>query len=164
MNRFTFALYFVFIASLLAAGCTAPIIFDEPARAVTTYRQRKKHSKRWNLWSYGTEIRISKVIRKWGSPHGITDDDAGSKIYIWQMQLPVQTLPPGQENRILSRRHSSDLRRVAEASSSTDDIYEFMFYTDPKGVIYKTYAKRDENPSVGSRSLRVSQEKPESTR
>ena len=163
MNRFTFALYFVFIASLLAAGCTAPSFLMNPPEPSPPSPEEKTQQTLESLELWNGD-RISKVIRKWGSPHGITDDDAGSKIYIWQMQLPVQTLPPGQENRILSRRHSSDLRRVAEASSSTDDIYEFMFYTDPKGVIYKTYAKRDENPSVGSRSLRVSQEKPESTR
>ena len=163
MNRFTFALYFVFIVSFLAAGCTAPTYLMNPPEPPQLSPEEKIQQTLESLESWKGDP-ISKAIRKWGSPHGITDDDAGSKIYIWQMQLPVQTLPPGQENRILSRRHSSDLRRVAEASSSTDDIYEFMFYTDPKGVIYKTYAKRDENPSVGSRSLRVSQEKPESTR
>ena len=160
MNRFTFALYFVFIASLLAAGCTAPSFLMNPSEPPQPSPE-EKIQQTLESWK-GNQI--SKVIREWGAPHGITDDDAGSKIYIWQMQMPVQKVLSGQENGILSRRHSSDLQRVTEASSSTDDIYEFMFYTDPNGVIYKTIAKRDENPSVGSRSLRVSQEKPGSTR
>ena len=158
MNRFTFALYFVFIASLLAAGCTAPSFLMNPPEPSPPSPEEKTQQtlESLELWKGDP---ISKVIRKWGSPHGITDDDAGSKIYIWQMQIPVQTLPPDKNNGILSRRHSSDLRRVTEASASTDDIYELMFYTDSNGVIYKTFAKRDENPSIGSRSLRVSQEK-----
>ena len=163
MNRFTFALYFVFIASLLAAGCTAPSFLMNPPEPSPPSPEEKIQQTLESLESWKGDP-ISKAIREWGAPHGITDDDAGSKIYIWQMQIPVQTLPLGQEHRILSRRHSSDLRRVTEASASTDDIYELMFYTDPNGVIYKTFAKRDENPSVGSRSLHFSQEKSGSTR
>ena len=163
MNRFTFALYFLFIASLLAAGCTAPSFLMNPAEPPQPSPEEKIQQTTESLESWKGK-RISKVIREWGSPHGITDDDAGSKIYIWQMQIPVQTLPQGQEHRIFSRRHASDLRRVTEASLSTDYIYEFMFYTDSNGVIYKTFAKRDQNPSVGSRSFRVSQERSGSTR
>ena len=158
MNRFPFALYFVFITSLLAAGCTAPSFLMNPIEPPQPSPEEKRQQTLESLESWkGT--RISKVIREWGSPHGITDDDAGSRIYIWQMQLPVQTLPRGQEHRIFSRRHASGLRHVTDASLSTDHIYEFMFYTDSNGIIYKTFAKRDENPSVGSRSPRVSQEK-----
>ena len=163
MNRFTFALYFVFIASLLAAGCTAPSFLMNPPEPSPPSPEEKTQQTLESLELWNGD-RISKVIRKWGSPHGITDDDAGSKIYIWQMQLPMQTFPLRQEHRFLSRPYASDPRRVTEASASTDDIYELMFYTDSNGVIYKTFAKRDENPSIGSRSLRVSQEKPGSTR
>ncbi len=163
MNRFTFALYFVCIASLLAAGCAVPTYLRNPSEPPQPSPEEKIQQTLESLESWKGDP-ISKAIREWGAPHGITDDDAGSKIYIWQMQMPVQKVLSGQENGILSRRHSSDLRRVTEASSSTDDIYELMFYTDPNGVIYKTFAKRDENPSVGSLSSGFPQEKPGSTR
>ena len=163
MNRFTSALYFVFIASLLAAGCTAPSFLMNPPEPSPPSPEEKTQQTLESLESWNGE-RISKVIREWGSPHGISDDDAGSKIYIWRMQLPAQTLPRRQEHRFLSRPDTSNPLRVIETSSSTDDIYELMFYTDAKGVIYKTVAKRDENPSVGSRSLGVFEEKPRTTR
>ena len=163
MNRFTFALYFVFIVSLLAAGCTAPSFLMNPPEPSPPSPQEKTQQTLESLEAWKGDP-ISKVIREWGSPHGISDNDAGSKIYIWQMQLPEQTLPHGQGHRFLSRSDTNDPLRVIEASSSTDDIYEFMFYTDAKGVIYKTIAKRDEDPSVGSRSLGVFEEKPRGTK
>ena len=159
MNRFTFALYFLFITSLLAAGCAAPSFLMNPPEPSPLSPEEKTQQTLESLESWKGDP-ISKVIREWGSPHGISDDDAGSTIYIWWMQLPEQTLPHGQEHRFLSRSDTSDPLRMTEASSSTDDIYELMFYTDAKGVIYKTVAKRDENPSAGSRSSHFSQEKP----
>ena len=163
MNRFTSALYFVFIASLLATGCTAPSFLMNPPEPSPPSPEEKTQQTLESLESWKGDP-ISKVIRKWGSPHGITDDDAGSKIYIWRMQIPLQTFPRRQKHRFLSRPDTSNPLRVIEASSSTDYIYELMFYTDAKGVIYKTIAKRDENPSVGSRSLGVFEEKPRTTR
>ena len=163
MNRFTFALYFLFIASLLVAGCAVPTYLMNPPEPPQLSPEEKVQQTLESLESWKGDP-ISKAIREWGSPHGITDDDAGSKIYIWQMQIPVQTSLSRQERRILSRRHPSSLQRVSETSLSTDYIYEFMFYTDADGVIYKTFAKRDQDPSVGSGSLHFSQEKPGTTR
>ena len=158
MNRFTFALYFAFIASLLTAGCTVPTyLMNTPEPSPEEKIQQTLES----LESWKGDP-ISKAIREWGSPHGITSDDAGSKIYIWQ--IPAQTFLPRQEHPILSRPHPSSLRRVTGTSLSTDDIYELMFYTNPNGVIYKTLAKRDQNPSAGSRSSRFSQGKPGTTK
>ena len=163
MNKFAFALYLLFIGSLLAAGCAAPSFLMNPAEPPQPSLEEQIQQTTESLGSWEGQP-ISKVVREWGSPHGISNDDEGSTIYIWQMQLPEQTLLPVQEHRIFSRRHASDLQRVTEASLLTDHIYEFMFYTDTDGVIYKTFAKRDENPSVGSRSFSVSQEGSGTTR
>ena len=160
MNRFTFDLYFVFIASLLVTGCAVPTYLMNPSEPPQPSPEEKIQQ---TLESWKGDP-ISKAIREWGSPHGITDDDAGSKIYIWQMQIPVQTSLSRQERRILSRRQPSGLQHLSETSLSTDYIYEFMFYTNADGVIYKTFAKRDQDPSVGSGSLHFSQEKPGTTR
>ena len=163
MNRFTFALYIVFIISLLAAGCAAPSFLMNPAEPPQLSPKEQIQQTTESLESWKGQP-ISKVIREWGTPHGISNDDEGSTIYIWQTQMLVQTPPQGQEYRVLSRRHTSDLQRGTEAYLPTDHVYEFMFYTDANGVIYKTFAKRDPNPSLGSRSLRVSQERSGTTR
>ena len=103
------------------------------------------------------EKHISKVIQEWGTPHGITDDETGSKIYIWQ--IPALELLP-QYHRISTRqRQTNGLHGITGTSEATSDTYELMFYTDVNGVIYKTFAKRDQNPSAGSRSLQISQGK-----
>ena len=163
MNKFTFALYFLCIGSLLAAGCAAPSFLMNPAEPPQPSLKEKIQQTTASLESWKGQP-ISKVIREWGSPHGISNDDEGSTIYIWQTQMLIQTLPKGQEHRVLSRRHPSDLQRGTEVYLPTDHFYEFMFYTDTDGVIYKTFAKRDENPSVGSRSFSVSQEGSGTTR
>ena len=104
------------------------------------------------------EKRISKVIQEWGTPHGIINDGTGSKIYIWQM--PVLELLPREYPRIGSRqRQINGSHSITGASVPTSDTYEITFYTHPDGVIYKTVTKRELHSSVGSRSLRVSQEK-----
>ena len=160
MNKFTFALYSLFIASLLTTGCAAPSFLMNPAEP-SPEEQIQQTTESLGSWMGQP---ISEVIREWGSPHGITNDDEGSIIYIWQTQMLVQTLLQGQEHRVLSRRHPSDMQRGTEAYLPTDHFYEFMFYTDTEGVIYKTFVQKDENPSVGSKSLSVSQGKPGTTR
>ena len=163
MNKFTFALYFFFIVSLLAAGCTAPSFLMNPAEPPQLSPKEQIQQTTESLESWKGQP-ISKVIREWGTPHGISNDDEGSTIYIWQTQMLVQTPPQGQEYRVLSRRHASNLQRGTEAYLPTDHVYEFMFYTDANGVIYETFVQRDENPSVGSQSFSVSHEKPGTTR
>ena len=163
MNKFTFALYSLFIASLLAAGCAAPSFLMNPTEPPQPSPEEQIQQTTESLGSW-TGQPISKVIREWGSPHGITNDDEGSTIYIWQTQMFVQTHPQGQEHRVFSRRHPSDMQGGTEAYLPTDHFYEFMFYTDTDGVIYKTFVQRDENPSVGSQSLSVSYERPRTTR
>ena len=163
MNKFTFALYSLSIVSLLAAGCAAPSFLMNPAEPPLPSPEKQIQQTTESLEAWNGQP-ISKVIREWGSPHGITNDDEGSNIYIWQTQMLVQTLPQGQEHRVLSRRHVSDFQRRTEVYLSTDHIYEFMFYTDANGVIYKTFVQRDENPSVGSASFSVSEEKSETPR
>ncbi len=158
MNKFTFALYALFIASFLAAGCAAPSFLMNPAEPPQPSPEEQIQQTTESLESW-TRQPISKVIREWGSPHGITNDDEGSIIYIWQTQMLEQTHPNEKEHRILSRRHPSDNQRGTEAYLPTDHFYEFMFYTDTDGVIYKTLVQKDENPSIGSGSLSVSQER-----
>ena len=116
--------------------------------------QNSLHESDWK------EKHISKVIQEWGTPHGVIDDGTGSKTYIWQM--PVLELRPREYHRIGSRQPQTNgfhSISIAGASVPTSDTHEIMFYTRPDGVIYKTFAKRELNSSIGSRSLRVSQEK-----
>lgn len=163
MNRFTFALYSLFILSLFAAGCAAPSLLMNPTEPPQPSPEEQIQQATESLKSW-TGQPISKVIREWGTPHGISNDEEGSIIYIWQTQMLVQTHPQGQEHRVLSRRHPSDMQRGTEAYLPTDHFHEFMFYTDKDGVIYKTFVQRDENPSVGSQSFSVSHESPRTTR
>ena len=163
MNKFAFALYFLFIASLLAAGCAAPSFLMNPAEPPQPSPEEQIRQTTESLESW-TGQPISKVIRQWGSPHGITNDDEGSTIYIWQTQMFVQTHPQGQEHRVLSHRHPRDMQGGTETYLPTNHFYEFMFYTDTDGVIYKTFVQRDENPSVGSQSFSVSYERLGTTR
>ena len=158
MKKFAIALYFLIIVSLLAAGCAVPSFLMNPVEPPQPSPEKQIRQITKSLESWNGQL-ISKVIREWGSPHGITNDDEGSNIYIWQTQMLVQTLPQGREHRVLSRRHVNDLQRRTEVYLSTDYIYEFMFYTDANGIIHKTFVQRDENPSIGSGSLSVSQER-----
>ena len=109
------------------------------------------------------EKHISRAIQEWGTPHGITDDETGSKIYIWQ--IPVMELLPRAHHRISSRqRQTDDLHSITGASVVTSETYELTFYTRPNGVIYKTLTKRELNASAGSQSPHFSQGKPGTTK
>jgi len=163
MNRFTFALYSLFIVNIFAAGCAAPSFLMNPTEPPQPSPEEQIQQATESLESW-TGQPISKVIQEWGTPHGISNDEEGSIIYIWQTQMLVQTHPQGQERRVLSRRHPSDMQRGTEAYLPMDHFYEFMFYTDTGGVIYKTLVQRDENSSVDSQNFSVSHEKPGITR
>ena len=114
-------------------------IFDEPTRTASAIA-------RWQKTQQTMEALmgrpISKAIQKWGAPHGLSDDDAGTRIYIWH--IPAQAFLTPQDNSIRSRRSSKVWNRTTEPPLPTDDIYELMFYTRPNGVIYKTLTKKDQ--------------------
>lgn len=159
MNKFTLL---VFIASILLAGCTASkhlMNAPEPPREEKEI-QRKEVQRIQEVW-HGR--RISTAIQKWGTPHGISHTETGSKIYIWQ--TPSLTFLQQAHREIISNRQSINLgRRVTQTPETTIKMYQLMFYTDPKGIIYKISAKRDLNPSAGSRSSNFSQERPRITK
>ena len=144
MNRFIVALYFVFIAILLTGGCTAPSFLMNPPETAPLSPDEKVQQTVGALM----ERSISQAIQKWGVPHGISDDDAGSRIYIWH--IPAQAFLAPQDNNILSRRSPKVLNRATEAPMPTDDIYELMFYTHSNGVIYKTFTKKEQAPAFSS--------------
>jgi len=122
--------------------------------------QRKEVQRILEVW-HGR--RISTAIQKWGTPHGISHTETGSKIYIWQ--TPSLTFLQQAHREIISNKWSVNLgRRVTQTPEVTVKMYQLMFYTDSKGVIYKISAKRDLNPSAGSRSSNFSQEKPGGTK
>lgn len=124
------------------------VIHDTDARRY----QNSIHESDWK------DKHISKAIREWGTPHGITDDGTGSKIYIWQ--IPVLALLPREYHRVGSRqRQTNGWHIVTGTSQAISDTYEIMCYTHSNGVIYKILRKRELNASIGSRNLRVSQEK-----
>ena len=104
------------------------------------------------------EKHISKTIQEWGTPHGVTDDGTGSKIYIWQIPL-LELLSREYHQISSSQRQTNGLHNITGTSVATTDTYDMIFYTRPDGVIYKTFTKRELNPSLGSQSLRVSKEK-----
>ena len=147
MNRFTFALYFLSIASFLAAGCTAPSFLMNPPELAPPSPDEKAQQTIEAL----TGNPISKVIQKWGTPHGISDDDAGSRIYIWH--VPAQAFLVSQDNSVYSQRPAKVLSRATENLLPTDDIYELMFYTHSNGVIYKTLIKKEQASAFSFRNL-----------
>ncbi|RKU18885.1 hypothetical protein C6503_08660 [Candidatus Poribacteria bacterium] len=159
MNKFTLL---VFIASILLVGCTASkhlMNAPEPSREEKEI-QREEVQRILQVW-HGR--RISTAIQKWGTPHGISHTETGSKIYIWQ--TPSLTFLQQAHREIISNKRSVNLgRRVTQTPEVTVKMYQLMFYTDPKGIIYKISAKRDLNPSAGSRSSTFSQEKPGGTK
>ena len=161
MNRFTFALYIVFIVSLLAAGCTASKhLMNSPEPSPETEIQQKEVQRILEVWQ---GRHISTAIQKWGTPHGISNTETGSRIYIWQ--TPSLTFLQQAHREIISNRRSVNLgRRVTQTPDTTVKMYQLMFYTDPKGQIYKIAANRDLNPSAGSRSSHFSHEKPGGTK
>ena len=147
MNRFISALYFSFIASLLAAGCTAPTFLMNPPESLQPSPEEKMQQTLEAL----TGNPISKAIQKWGTPHGISDDDAGSRIYIWH--VPAQAFLASQDNSLHSRQPSKVLNRTTENPLPTDDIYELMFYTHSNGVIYKMLTKKEQASAFSFRNL-----------
>ena len=159
MNKFALL---VFIASILLVGCTVSkhlMNAPEPSREEKEI-QRKEVQRILEVW-HGR--RISTAIQKWGTPHGISHTETGSKIYIWQ--TPSLTFLQQAHREIISNKRSVNLgRRVMQTPETTIKMYQLMFYTDPKGVIYKISAKRDLNPTAGSRSSNFSQEKPGGTK
>ncbi|MXZ00928.1 hypothetical protein F4Y93_09885, partial [Candidatus Poribacteria bacterium] len=71
MNRFTFALYSLFILSLFAAGCAAPSLLMNPTEPPQPSPEEQIQQATESLESW-TGQPISKVIREWGTPHGIS--------------------------------------------------------------------------------------------
>ena len=158
MNKFTLV---VFAASILLVGCTASKhLMNAPEPSPEEEIQRKEVHRILEAW-HGRHI--STAIQKWGTPHGISHTDPSSKIYIWQ--TPSLTFLQQAHREIISSRQSISLgRRVTQTPETTVKMYQLIFHTDPKGVIYKISAKRDLNPSAGSRSSNFSQEKPGGTK
>ncbi len=158
MNKFTLL---VFTASILLVGCTASKhLMNAPEPSPEKEIQRKEVQRILEVW-HGRHI--STAIQKWGTPHGISNTDTGSRIYIWQ--TPSLTFLQQAHREIISSRQSINLgRRVTQTPEITIKMYQLMFHTDPKGVIYKISANRDLNPSAGSRSSNFSQEKPGGTK
>ena len=149
MNRFAFPLYLAFIASVLLAGCTASkYLMNAPEPSPEKEIQRKEVQQILEVW-HGRHI--SKAMREWGTPHGISNTDTGSRIYIYQ--TPSVTFLQQAHREIISSRGSVNIgRRMAQTPETTVEMYQLMFHTDAKGVIYKVSAERDLNPSAGSRN------------
>ncbi len=139
INRFAFTLHFMFMASILLVGCTAPAHLRHRAHPSTSeLSPEEKMQQTIDRWK-GTHI--SKAVQRWGLPKEVRGDGAGWQTYIWR--VPVQTFLARQEHRILSRRHANGLTGVAGTILQTDYTYEITFYTRPDGVIYKTLSKKN---------------------
>ena len=159
MNRPALALYFLFIASLLFAGCAASTyLMNEPAPEKGMQPEEIQQ-----ILESLHGRHISKAIREWGTPHGIIrNTDTGPKIYIWQ--TPSLTFLQQAHSEIVSSRQSVNIGcRIAQTPEVTVEMYQLMVYTDPKGVIYEISMKRDLNPSAGSRRSDFPEEKPRIT-
>lgn len=158
MNKFTL---FAFAVSILLIGCNASkYLMNAPEPSPEKEIQRKEVQEILNVWQ---GKHISKAIRVWGTPHGISNTDTGSRIYIYQ--TPSLTFLQQAHREIVSSKRSVNMgRRITQTPDTTVKMYQLMFHTDPKGVIYKISAKRDLNPSAGSRSSDFSQEKPGGTK
>lgn len=116
--------------------------------------QRAEIQQLLELW-HGRHI--SKAIQEWGTPHGISNTDTDSKIYIYQ--IPSVTFLQLAHREIISSRQSVNMgQRIAQAPETTIEMYQLMFHTDAKGAIYKISAERDLNPSAGSRNPHFSPE------
>ena len=154
MNKFSLL---VFATSILLVGCTASkYLMNAPEPSPEKEIQRAETQQLLELW-HGRHI--SKAIREWGTPHGISNTDTGSKIYIYQ--TPSVTFLQQSHREIVSSKQAVNLgRRIAQTPERTIEMYQLMFHTDSKGVIYKISTERDLNPSAGSRSSHSSQEKP----
>ena len=142
MNRFTVALYFLFIASLLVGGCTTPAFLMNPPESAPLSPDEKVQQTMETLMGSP----ISKAIQKWGAPHGLSDDDAGSRIYIWQ--ISAQTFLTPQDNSTLSRRSPKILNKATAPVLPTDAIYELTFYTGRKGCNLQNAHKKGSSLKV----------------
>ena len=152
----------VFVISILLSGCTASKhLMNAPEPSPEKEEMQRKEVQRiLEVW-HGRHI--STAIQKWGTPHGISNTDTDSKIYIWQ--TPSLTFLQQAHREIISNRQSVNLgRRVTQTPETTVKMYQLMFHTDPNGIIYKISAKRDLNARAGSRSSHFSQEKPGGTK
>ena len=128
MNRLTFALYFTFITGLLFPGCAASTyLMNAPEPSPD-----KEVRQTLELWR---GIHISQAIQKWGSPHEITGKEVGPKNYIWQMSVQTPTL-----------QHANGPPSMSDIFSSSDILYELVFYTRSDGVIYKTDTRKHQSP------------------
>jgi len=149
MNKFTFTLYFAFIASILLAGCTAPAHL----RHTSELSQEEKMQQTIDAWK---GRHISKAIQKWGAPNEVNGDGTGWQIYIWY--IPVHRFLAKQEPehkgfllrrdpQTYLRRDPRDIRGVAETYFSTGYSYQLTFYARPNGIISKTLVKKNYDPA-----------------
>ena len=152
MNR---SALLVFAVSILLVGCTASkYLMNAPEPSPEKEIQRAEIQQLLEVW-HGRHI--SKAIREWGTPHGISNTDTGSRIYIYQ--TPSVTFLQQSHREIISSRQSVNIgRRITQTPERTIEMYQLMFHTDPKGIIYKISAERDLNPSAGSPSPHFSPE------
>ena len=134
------SLLLVFAASILLIGCTASKpLTNAPEPSPEKEIQRQEVQRILEVW-HGRHI--STAIQKWGTPHGISNTSTDSKIYIWQ--TPSLTFLQQAHREIVSSRQSINLgRRVTQTPETTVKMYQLMFHTNSKGVIYKISAKRD---------------------
>lgn len=114
MNRFAFALYFLFITCFLFAGCgISTYLMNAPEPSPEKEIQQTLES--WN------EIHISQAIQKWGSPHEITGGEVGPKIYIWQTLSSNNTVYEcifhTRSNGVI---HKTDTRKYQNALQESD--------------------------------------------
>ena len=149
MGKFTFTLYFLFIAGVLLAGCTAPANLVRTSNHTSELSQEEKMQRTMEAWR---GMHISKVTQRWGSPNEVTDDGTGWQIYVWR--IPAWRYLGNQEHRMIpqagSRRPArQDLVGLRQGAGlayvSPDYAYEITFYTRPNGIINKTLAKKNYN-------------------
>ncbi|MDE0483031.1 MAG: hypothetical protein OXI67_10670 [Candidatus Poribacteria bacterium] len=136
MNIFKFLPYFAFTISILMVACSTPtfLMNEQKASPLSTDEKVQQTVKTLNAKP------ISTVIQKWGRPHGLSDDDAGSRVYIWQ--IPAREFLSTHDSGNFSR-HTKVVTKTTEKLLPTDEIYELIFYTQPDGVIYKINTKKD---------------------
>ena len=114
MNRFAFALYFLFITCFLFTGCAASTyLMNTPEPSPEEEIRQTLES--WN----GTHI--SQAIQKWGSPHEITGGKVGPKTYIWQMfsssNAVYEFIFHTRSNGVI---HETDARRYQNSIHESD--------------------------------------------
>ena len=140
MNKFTLL---VFIASILLVGCTASKhLMNAPEPSPKEEIQRQEVQRILEVW-HGKHI--SKAIRVWGTPHGISNTDTGSKIYIWQ--TPSLTFLQQAHREIISDKQSVNLgRRVTQAPETTiKNVSTYVSYR-PKGCNLQNFGEKRFEP------------------